>query len=209
MTQRAAGSRRRRLPRRAAIAVVLGMTIALGALSYVTVAAVPPVVSSPVSESGLRHPGTLSAADGLIPGAVSVFNDTYAGITRLTPSMLASLRRAAKAADEEGIAIDVTSGWRSKAYQQRLFNQAISEYGSAEAAAQWVARPGTSIHEAGDAVDVSGSAAQAWLVQNGGRYGLCQMYANEPWHFEWRPTAIDNGCPASYANAGQDPRLTS
>ncbi|BBH18461.1 hypothetical protein Back2_27480 [Nocardioides baekrokdamisoli] len=207
MTKHAAGSRKRQRPRGATVAAVLGVAIALGALGYATVVSVPSLASSARSESGLTDTGGLSAADGVIPGTVSIFNETYAGITHLKPDMLASLRKAAKAAGDEGIEIDVTSGWRSKAYQQKLFNQGIKEYGSEQAAAQWVARPGTSIHEAGDAVDVSGSGAQAWLVQNGRLYGLCQMYANEPWHFEWRPAAIESGCPEIYTNPGQDPRL--
>ena len=27
------------------------------------------------------------------------------------------------------------------------------------------------------------------------RYGLCQIYGNEPWHYELRPDAVDHGCP--------------
>ena len=26
-------------------------------------------------------------------------------------------------------------------------------------------------------------------------YGLCQIYGNEPWHFELRPEAVEQGCP--------------
>lgn len=152
---------------------------------------------------GTTGPG---AADGVLPGAVSVFSNAYPGIINLNPRMLASLRRAATAASRDGVSLDADSGWRSRAYQQQLFDQAIGEYGSAAAAARWVARPGTSIHEAGDAVDIVGDGA-AWLDRNGTAYGLCRMYGNEPWHFEWRPEAPSDGCPAMYADPTDDPRL--
>ncbi|WP_425442562.1 hypothetical protein [Streptomyces colonosanans] len=38
---------------------------------------------------------------------------------------------------------------------------------------------------------------------------MCQNYRNEPWHYELRPKAIDDGCPTmyAYANPTQDPRM--
>jgi hypothetical protein len=59
----------------------------------------------------------------------------------------------------------------------------------------------------GDAVDIGPSAAAAWLSEHGGAYGLCQVYGNEPWHYELRVEAIDHGCPAVYADPTQDPRM--
>ena len=38
-------------------------------------------------------------------------------------------------------------------------------------------------------------------------YGLCQIYGNEPWHYELRPEAIDRGCPPMYADPTHDPRM--
>ena len=32
-------------------------------------------------------------------------------------------------------------------------------------------------------------AATAWLSEHGAAYGLCQIYGNEPWHYELRPDA--------------------
>ena len=43
----------------------------------------------------------------------------------------------------------------------------------------------------GDAVDIGRSDATAWLSEHGAEYGLCQIYANEPWHYELRPEAVD------------------
>lgn len=169
-----------------------------------------PPLGAPNGES-LRSTGGSgpTMSDGVLPGPTSVFSNRYAAISHLDASMLISLRRAAAEASSYGIAIDIDSGWRSRAYQERLFEQAIAQYGSEQAAARWVARPGTSIHEAGRAVDVVGAAAQAWLLRNGAGYGLCRMYRNEPWHVEWRPEAISNGCPRMYGDPTDDPRLGS
>jgi hypothetical protein len=59
----------------------------------------------------------------------------------------------------------------------------------------------------GDAVDIGHSDATAWLSEYGAKYGLCQTYSNEPWHYELRPEAIDHGCPPMYADATHDPRM--
>ena len=45
------------------------------------------------------------------------------------------------------------------------------------------------------------------LSEHGAEYGLCQIYDNEPWHYELRPDAIEHGCPTRYADPTQDPRL--
>jgi hypothetical protein len=70
-----------------------------------------------------------------------------------------------------------------------------------------VATPKTSAHVSGDAVDVGPSRAAAWLSEHGAAYGLCQIYANEPWHYELRTEAFDHGCPAMYADPTHDPRM--
>ena len=85
--------------------------------------------------------------------------------------------------------------------------QAVSKYGSVEEAARWVATPSTSAHVSGDAVDIGHSDAEAWLSDHGAEYGLCQIYSNEPWHYELRPEAIDHGCSPMYADPTHDPRM--
>ena len=37
--------------------------------------------------------------------------------------------------------------------------------------------------------------ATAWLSEHGAAYGLCQVYRNEPWHYELRPDAVDRRVP--------------
>ena len=129
------------------------------------------------------------------------------GVANLDPDLLGALREAATDAADDGVKLVVDSGWRSPAYQARLLRQAVSKYGSEEEAARWVAAPKTSAHVSGNAVDIGPSAAAAWLSKRGAEYGLCQIYGNEPWHYELRPEAVDHGCPPMYADPSQDPRL--
>ena len=101
----------------------------------------------------------------------------------------------------------VESGWRSPEHQAQLLREAVSKYGSEEEAARWVASPKTSPHVSGDAVDIGPAAATTWLSEHGAEYGLCQIYGNEPWHFELRVEAVDQGCPPEYADPTYDPRM--
>jgi D-alanyl-D-alanine carboxypeptidase len=165
-----------------------------------------PPGASTIESLGRGHRGALGRADGLLPDAVTVFDDEYPGISNLDPALLGAVRRAASDAAEDGVvAFYVDSGWRSRKYQDQLFRQAVSRYGSKAKAARWVAIPGTSTHESGDAVDLGPVGATAWLSEHGATYGLCQIYRNEPWHYELRPVAIDHGCPRMYAHPSHDP----
>jgi D-alanyl-D-alanine carboxypeptidase len=129
------------------------------------------------------------------------------GVANLDPDLLVALRQAATDAAGDGVEFVVDSGRRSPEHQQQLLNEAVSKYGSVEEAARWVATPGTSAHVSGDAVDIGPSDATAWLSDHGHEYGLCQIYSNEPWHYELRPEAIDHGCPPMYADPTHDPRM--
>lgn len=126
---------------------------------------------------------------------------------RLDPDLRDAFDLARAEAAVDGVVLHVTSGWRSHRHQQRLFDEAVAQHGSVEEASRWVARPGTSVHESGDAIDVGPDAAATWLAGHGARHGLCRVYDNEPWHFELRPDAVDAGCPATYADPTEDPRL--
>ncbi|SDE00365.1 M15 family metallopeptidase [Actinokineospora iranica] len=136
-----------------------------------------------------------------------VFADEVPAVANLDPGLLKALRRAATDAAADGVEIFVNGGWRSPEYQEQLFHDAVSKYGSEAEAARWVATPDTSAHVSGDAVDIGPAAARAWLSEHGARYGLCQIYRNEPWHYELRPEAVEGGCPPMYADPSQDPRM--
>jgi hypothetical protein len=154
-----------------------------------------------------EHGAALGEADGAVPDGTTVFDDEVPGVAKLDSALLGALRQAATDAADDGVKFFVDSGWRSPAYQEQLLHEAVSEYGSEEEAARWVATPSTSAHVAGDAVDIGPSDAAAWLSEHGATFGLCQIYGNEPWHYELRPEAIDHGCPPMYADPTHDPRM--
>ncbi|HEY3502125.1 MAG TPA: M15 family metallopeptidase [Actinocatenispora sp.] len=150
--------------------------------------------------------GTRAEADGALPDGVTVF-DEYPGVANLDPALLRALRAAATEAAADGVEFHVNSGWRSPGYQAGLLRAAIARYGSAEEAARWVATPETSPHVSGHAVDIGHADARAWLSEHGARYGLCQIYRNEPWHYELRPEAINCRRPRMYPDPSHDPRM--
>ena len=179
----------------------------LAALVAVSATLVGFVGYQPLAASSSSATSLTSEADGVVPDGVTVFDDEFPAVANLDPALLRALREAATDAAGDGSELYVNSGWRSRAYQEQLLDEATSEYGSAEEAARWVATPKTSAHVSGDAVDIGPSDAAAWLSEHGDEYGLCQIYGNEPWHYELRPAAIDHGCPAMYADPTQDPRM--
>jgi hypothetical protein len=163
--------------------------------------------ASPLGVLRRDHHGQLGIADGAVPDGTTVFDDVIPAIANLDPKLLHALHEAAKDAARDRVEIDVNSGWRSRKNQEQLFGEAVSKYGSEAEAARWVAIPGTSAHESGDAVDIGPSGAAAWLSEHGAGYGLCQIYGNERWHYELRPEAADHGCPPMYADPTHDPRM--
>ena len=99
----------------------------------------------------------------------------------LDPRLAAAVARLI-AASEGRIAL--SSGARSSAEQARLWQEALAKYGSAEAADDWVAPPGHSMHERGLAVDLSGDLSLAVdLIERLG-LPLWRPMQHEPWHFE-------------------------
>jgi zinc D-Ala-D-Ala carboxypeptidase len=163
--------------------------------------------ASPIDIPRGEHRGALGEADGVVPDGTTVFDDEIPGVANLDPALLGALRQAATDAADDGVEFYVTSGWRSPEYQNQLLREAVSKYGSEEEAAQWVATADTSPHVSGDAVDIGPFDATVWLSEHGADYGLCQIYRNEPWHYELRPEAIDHGCPPMYADPTHDPRM--
>jgi D-alanyl-D-alanine carboxypeptidase len=163
--------------------------------------------ASPIDVPLREHRGALGEVDSAVPDGTTVFDDEVPGVANLDPDLLGALRQAATAAADDGIELLIDSGWRSPEYQEQLRQEAVSKYGSEEEAARWVATADTSPHVSGDAVDIGPGDATAWLSEHGAEYGLCQIYGNEPWHYELRPETSDHGCPPVYADPTQDPRM--
>jgi len=186
-----------------AITLVAVVVVATGMFVYQSTTAAAPTFNEIPRGSG----SALTEADGVLPDDVTVSEDQYAGIGKLRPDLLGALREAAGAAASDGVQLYVNSGWRSPSYQNELLREAVAEYGSMREAARWVATADTSPHVAGVAADIGPSRAAMWLSDHGAAYGLCQIYRNEPWHFELRPSAVNGACPRMYADPTQDPRM--
>ena len=125
---------------------------------------------------------------------------------------LQSMMDAARAA---GLQPTICSSYRTQAKQEELFQNKVQRllaegYGRTEAeeqAAMWVARPGTSEHQAGLAVDIvdksyqlldreqEDTAVQQWLMAHCAEYGYILRYPTdkaartgvnyEPWHYRY------------------------
>jgi hypothetical protein len=199
---------------------ILGVAIAAFVVQRPLVASAPSSSSAEVGQStstqtaldeadGVVPDGVVDEADGFIPDgvAVSVFDEEIPAVGTLDPDLLDALRRAATDAEADGVGLRVNSGWRSPEYQWQLLRDAVIEHGSQAEAARWVATAETSAHVSGDAVDIGPFDAAAWLSEHGAAHGLCQIYSNEPWHYELRPDAVDDGCPPMYADPTEDPRM--
>ena len=153
------------------------------------------------------HHGAPDEADGAVPDGVTVFDDEFPAVANLAADLLQALREAATDAADDGVTFYVNGGWRSPEYQNQLLREAVSEYGSEEEAARWVATADTSSHVSGAAIDIGLVDATEWLSEHGAEYGLCQIYSNEPWHYELRPEATDDGCPPMYTDPTHDPGM--
>lgn len=93
----------------------------------------------------------------------------------MRPDVAAAFDRMEAAARRDGVALLVTSGYRSDAEQAKLFEQHPDP--------RWVAPPGHSLHRYGTELDLGPPAAYRWLHRNAGRFRFVQRYSWEPWHY--------------------------
>jgi len=193
-----AGSpRRQRQRRRAVLLWVASLAVLLpSGLQIHRALADDPGSVRPLTTSSTPQQGAASVIDAATPAQ----QPSEAG--PIDPALSRSLGKAQIAARAAGLDLQVTSGFRSAATQQRLYDLAIAKYGSPVRARRWVLPPAESAHVKGMAVDVGPPAAAAWLEKHGVRYGLCRRYVNEGWHFERLAPAIGQPCPPMEPYAG-------
>ncbi len=177
--------------------------------------AAPRERSSPTATSGRTFASTLSAATGALSadlsGAVKTTPGAYGamrvpadlrryGNGRIPADALTSIgvgdhrlfRDAALAfvrmrsdAAAAGIDIGVADAYRSFDEQVDLVRRK-GLYSNGGLAAS----PGSSNHGWGLAIDVDVDArGQAWLAENGSRYGFVEDTPREPWHWGYRPAS--------------------
>lgn len=116
------------------------------------------------------------------------------GISGLDSEFRGGLQGLLTAADAElGPGLQLFSGFRSVERQEQLWQEALQKYGSAAAARKWVAPPGKSQHNHGNAADLkfngvrldqADPAVRQWIHENAPKYGLHFPLGNEPWHIE-------------------------
>ncbi|GAB4057338.1 D-alanyl-D-alanine carboxypeptidase family protein [Catellatospora paridis] len=175
-------------PPRRSLALKAGVGIAATLLI-----AVPTYAEIASADSGV------TAADGELDQPVSPFADGHPTVDNLRPELRAAIRQAAADARRDGVEVLINSGWRSRRHQQHLLDEAVASDGP-EKARKRVNTPDRSTHVTGDAIDAGPPEADRWLQRNGAAYGLCQVYANEIWHFELT-TAPGRPCPPQLPDA--------
>ena len=101
--------------------------------------------------------------------------------------------------NKTGKTITVNSAFRSIAHQQRIYNKNI-----AEGSPKKVARPGTSMHNYGYAIDIQSTDAnklnQLGLLQ---KYGFVRPVSGEPWHIQPKGVSLASAKAGAFsAGAG-------
>lgn len=93
----------------------------------------------------------------------------------MRPDVAAAFDRMAAAAERDGVALLVVSGFRTNAEQAVLFARHPDP--------KWVAPPGQSLHRLGTELDLGPPAAYGWLAAHAPRFHFVQRYSWEPWHW--------------------------
>ncbi len=113
----------------------------------------------------------------------------------------AALEKMSAAARKDGVVLLVSSSYRSYDYQKNVYERNVRELGQA-AADRESARPGTSQHQLGTAVDFGSitddfalTAAGKWLALHAGEYGWSLSFPDgyeavtgyrwESWHYRY------------------------
>lgn len=120
------------------------------------------------------------------------------------------LQKMFASAEEDGIYMVVVEAYRKEEEQQELMDEKVEEYTQKWVpevlakvfAEKWVAKPGTSEHQLGIAVDINPDYSRSnrnevytWLAENSYQYGFIYRYPedkihitgiqNEPWHYRY------------------------
>jgi len=93
----------------------------------------------------------------------------------------AAYRRMREAAQRDGVALRIASGFRTMEHQQALYRAYRQGRGNLAAV------PGHSNHQSGHALDLNTSTPGVfrWLTSHGRRFGFRRTVPTEPWHWEW------------------------
>jgi hypothetical protein len=139
-------------------------------------------VASPAQPATDAAPGT--ATGGGYDGPLA-----YRQGKPMRPDVARAFDRLEAAAGRRGLALAITSAYRSDAEQAELFARNPDP--------RWVAPPGKSLHRCGTELDLGPPAAYAWLATNARQFGFLRRYSWEPWHFGY----VDGSAPCSSESA--------
>jgi soluble lytic murein transglycosylase-like protein len=93
----------------------------------------------------------------------------------MRPDVAQAFDRMAAAARADGVALVITSAFRTDAEQAVLFARNPDP--------KWVAPPGESLHRNATELDLGPRSAYGWLAANAERFHFTQRYSWEPWHY--------------------------
>jgi hypothetical protein len=124
----------------------------------------------------------------------------------MRPDVARAFDRMAAAARRDGVALTITSAFRSDAEQAVLFARHPDP--------KWVAPPGQSLHRNATELDLGPSSAYPWLASNAGRFHFLMRYEWEPWHYGYvlnprstpRPAATRAAAGAARGSDGRAAR---
>jgi hypothetical protein len=127
------------------------------------------------AEAELTPPGSGAAPDLTAAGGGYSGPLAHRQGKPMRPDVALAFDRMATAARREGIALLVTSGYRSDSEQAELYERHPDP--------KWVAPPGRSLHRLGTELDLGPPSAYGWLARNAGRFHFVRRYSWEPWHY--------------------------
>ena len=123
--------------------------------------------------------------------AITVVTVDGRPVERSTGNAYIAMQAAASSA---GVSLRIVSGFRTMAEQEYFYGCYVNcNCNNCNLAA----RPGTSNHQSGHALDLNTSDGGVlnWLNNNGARFGFSRTVPSEAWHWEWWGNAADVPSP--------------
>jgi D-alanyl-D-alanine carboxypeptidase len=154
----------------------------------------PPAPDSPPHVPAVDPPASIVMS---APGGLATVTCPHGGSITVAASIADNVQALLNAAARDGVSLCASSGWRSpqKQIELRRQNCGSSNYAiyfmPASQCSPPTARPGTSMHERGLAIDFScngggairyGNECWDWLAAHADEYGLYNL-PSEPWHW--------------------------
>ena len=132
---------------------------------------------------------------------VSLDKDYSESECKVKQVILSSLKQMMDDVKNEGMKLNVISGYRTESTQENLFNNSVKKNGESHALI-YSAKPGHSEHQLGLAVDFNNvtenfkdTKEYEWLKNNSYKYGFIERYPKdkefitgygyEPWHYRY------------------------